>query len=469
MTDASDELSPQTGYVVCASADFASFNLQVLLDYYQPMMSPHTLGLFLALQQQMSPNPLVTNAQPLSSLLMQVNEGFNQVKQGLRQLEGLRLLKSYRRAHDTDLLIFELQPTLTPTEFMNDDLLSVLCLQMVGAERFQKLGQQAKRYQVDVSNFENISHSFFDVFKIDQASQTIDDPVIQQTRTSLDELSNHRVDRQSLPADDFDLHFLAQQLADQGVAEQELQQNRHLILTEHLVYGLDELTLAKLLAQAVDLVSGKLDLNRFKTLVRAQGDKAQSTHAAVASKQPATDSQVIASHNGFSDQEQALIATCTQSRPIDFLAQLKQQTGSGYVSPAEKNTVERLVSNLNPAAVNVLIWYIIGERGNSSLSANFADAIANNWLKQGVNDAASALSAAKNYQKERQTLQTPRKKTYRRKKAVHEKLPKWAQPGYQEEQEEASPEQAAAMRRLLMKGEQKNKQHKRGEKNESSQ
>lgn len=467
MTDANTELSPRTRYVVCASANFYAFNLQVLLDYYQPMMSPHTLGLFLALRQQISETPLVINAQPLSSLLMQVNEGFIQVKEGLAQLEGLRLLKTYRSDSNHDSLILELQPTLTPVEFINDDLLSVLCLQMVGAEQFKKLGQQAKAYQLDLSNYHNVSHSFFDVFKVDQASQSIDDPVIQQSRITLDELSNQRVERNQLPDNDFDFHFLAQQLADQGVSAQELQEYRHLILTEHLVYGFDELTIAKLLAQSVDLVSGKLDIDRFKILVRAQQSPKEPSQFQGPAKP--LDNAAVSSpaNNDFSSQEQALIKACTQARPLDFLTQLKQQTGNGYVSPAEKNTVERLVSNLNPAAVNVLIWYIIGERGNASLSANFADAIANNWLQQGVSDAASALKAAKDYQKNRQSLQSPRKKTYRRKNAVHEKLPKWAQPGYQEKHEEASPEQAAAMRRLLMQGEQQDK-HKRGEKDESS-
>ncbi len=119
-------LSPHTNYVVCAAPDFASFNLQTLIDFYQPIMSPHTLGLFLALRGQLTPNPLVTNAQPLSSLLLQVNAGWQQAKEGLSQLEGLRLLKSFRDAKD-DVLFLELQRTLTPAEFIHDDLLSVLC------------------------------------------------------------------------------------------------------------------------------------------------------------------------------------------------------------------------------------------------------------------------------------------------------------------------------------------------------
>lgn len=459
-------LSPHTNYVVCAAPDFASFNLQTLIDFYQPIMSPHTLGLFLALREQLTPNPLVTNAQPLSSLLLQVNAGWQQAKDGLSQLEGLRLLKSFRDAKD-DVLFLELQRTLTPAEFIHDDLLSVLCLQMVGAEHFKQLSQQALQYQVDLSNYENTTHSFFDVFKLDQNSQTINDPLIQNARDSLTKLVDHRVDKKQLLADDFDFHFLAQQLADQGVSEQELQKHKQLILTEHLVYGLDELSLAKLIARAVDLVSGKLDPQQFKYLIRAQANSSvpKSEPSQTDSTPSTAPSQAT---NDLSDQERSLVATCERMRPIDFLAQLKQQTGSGYISPAEKNTVERLVSNLNPAAVNVLIWYIIGERGNASLSANFADAIANNWLQQGVKDASSALKSAKNYQQNRQSLKRPHK-TYYKKKAVHEQLPKWAQPGYKEQNEEASPEQAAAMRRLLEKGEQASHDSgKRGENNESS-
>lgn len=465
MTELKSDISPQTSYVVVAAGDFANFNLQTLLDYYQPLMSPHTLGLFLALRAQLTPNPLVTNAKPLSSLLSQVNSGFNQVKEAFKQLEGLRLLKTFRQAED-DLLVFELQPTLTPVDFINDDLLSVLCLQMVGDQRFKQLGMLAKQYQLDVSSYQNISHSFFDAFTVDRANQTIDDPAIEKARVALDKMTNQRVDHKALPDDDFDFHFLAQQLVDQGVSEDEIQANRQLILTEHLVYGYDELTIAKLFAQAVDLVSGKFNSDQFKSLARSYSptNKKKAPDSTSLSERK----KVTAGNDHFSDQERSLIHACEQTRPIDFLRQLKQQTASGYVSPSEKNTVERLVSNLNPAAVNVLIWYIIGERGNSSLGANFADAIANNWLQQGVNDAASALTAAKNYQKNRQKLQTSHKKTYRRKKAVHEKLPKWAQPGYEEKNEEASPEQAAAMRRLLMQGEQKGQLGERGENDESS-
>lgn len=457
MTDVDFEFSPHTSFVVCAANDFSSFDLQTLLDYYQPIMSPHALGLFLALKAQLVKQPLVTDAQSVSSLLLRVNVGFNQMKDALCQLEGLRLLQTFHQADNPDLLVFELQRTLTPTEFLRDDLLSVLCLQVVGDERFKQLGEQAKQYQFDLSNYENLSHSFFDVFSIDRESQTVNDPSIQHARQALDRLVNRRVENKQLPESNFDFHFLAQQLADQGVDEQELRQNQHLILTEHLVYGLDELSMAKLLAQAVDLVSGKLDINHFKHLV------CESASQPVAKKSVAEDQAGVSpsesqadDKSDFSDQERALLSACEQARPIDFLRQLKQQTGSGYVSPAEKNTVERLVSNLNSAAVNVLIWYIIGERGNSSLGANFADAIANNWLQQGVNSAASALHAAKSYQRQRQSIQRPRRSNYHKKKAVHEKLPKWAQPGYKEDNEEASPEQAAAMRRLLAAGEQNN-------------
>lgn len=462
------QLTPQTGYVVSASLDYANYNYDTFVNYYLPLMSPVTMGLFSTLQQQLHSHPLTSNRQPVSTLLTRVNMGIHNLREALSQLEAVTLVKSfYRQDAMGELLVLELHPTLTPAQFIQDDLLSVQLLQMVGPDRFKQLSDQASANYLDISDFQNVSHQFFEVFHPDQSGQDHEDPIINHAQQKVDKLTSQRVDAQPVvPQDNFDWHFLAQQLAGAGIDEGVVQQNRHLIQVEHQTYGYDEMTMAQLIQRAVNVVDNHFDADQFKIAARQADTTSKSSHQAQ-SQAPQPVGQLDLS--GLSNEVQELLKQCESQTPMAFLHQLKRQTG-GYVTSAERRTVERIVNggHLSNGAINLLLWYIIGEQGLATLNANLADTIANNWIRAGVHNSVDAWNEIQRHQKarlERQSGNSQRRSYRNQRGTVKEKLPDWAKKGYQPKYQKASPQQVEKSKQALaeLKAMRKQRQSKGGD------
>ena len=448
------ELTPQTHYLIAAAADFSRFNQHVLVDYYQPLMSPSSVGLFLTLKEQLQPWPDFKMSKPISSLLPQLNCGMTALRESLGQLEAVGLVKRFEDVHHhPGLLVFELQATMIPAEVLQDSLLSVQLLQMVGPDRFKELSKKAVAHQADLSSFENISQGFFDVYQPAGSGDMVIDPLINQARERITKYNRGRVDNRALTTDDFDFHFLAQQLAGQGIDSDVIQSQRQLIISEHLTYGFDELAIAKLMVRAVDLGSNQFDSEKFKLIAREVGADKGTTNKQTS---PVSSNELT----DFDEAEQLLIKQCEQLTPINFLRELKKQIHA-YVSPNEQRIVERLVnqSGLGRGAINVLLWYIIADRENANINSSLADAIANSWSAAGVKNAADALKAAQQFKNKNAQRSGRRYTNYRQgKRSRDEQLPQWAQKGYQEKHEQTSEEDAAASEKVIAKGRQHNHQ-----------
>lgn len=441
-------LNPKTGYVVSAALDFTNDHEATFVNYYLPLMSPNALGLFSALKGQLRPQPMISSRQPVTQLLAQLNIGLPAMTEALHQLEAVGLIKTFTRTDEMgEVVVFELHPTLTPAEFIKDDLLSVQLLQMVGPERFKQLSEEAVANYLDVDDLENVSHSFFEVFHPDREGLG-NDPVITTAQQRVDQATARRVTTDPVQNKDFDLHFVAQQLSGADLDAEIVNQYRRLILVEHETYGYDEMAIAKLLERSIDVVNNQFDPEQFKLLAR-NTDAKRSTSAAD-QKQVAAATELDMA--GLPDEVKELLTQCEQQAPMAFLAQLKQQT-NGYVSSNERYTVERLVnqSKLSNGAINLLLWYIIGEQGLATVKASLADAIANNWGRAGVQTSVDAFNEIQRHQEAREQRQNSRRQ-YRRngqKGSIKEKLPEWAQKGYQPKAKAASAEQLAESKRLL--------------------
>lgn len=452
------QILPKTGYVVSASLDLANFNETTFVNFYLPLMSPTTLGLFSALRQEIHSHPLITDRHPVSELLVKVNAGLSTVTEALHHLEAVGLIKTFAH-HDKmgDVVIFELHSTLTPAEFIKDDLLSVQLLAMVGPERFKQLSNQVTDHCLNVDDFENISQSFFDVFHPDHEQNFNADPALQQAQQKISKVTAHRVKQNQISNhDDFSLQLIAQQLSGEGLDPQIVQKYQKLILVEHQTYGYDELALASLIERATNVIDNQFDADQFKLLARQMDVQQQSTV-------PEKNQQVLSNLDlsGLAPEVQELIKQCEQQTPMAFLAQLKHQT-NGYISSAERVIVERLVSQsgLSNGAINLLLWYIIGEQGLGTVKANLADTIANNWGRAGVKTSVDAYNEIRHHQEQREQRHNKRQNYRNRRGSIKEKLPDWAQKDYQPQVKAASAEQIARSKQLLAELRKKQQQKK---------
>ncbi len=152
-------------------------------------------------------------------------------------------------------------------------------------------------------------------------------------------------------SDDFDWPTLIHLLANQPIVSADLENNRDLILLEHQLYGIDAPTMKTLVLRSIDLQT-----NHFYNIVYSSTTKVAEKEA------PVTNG-----NSELTSKDQELLATAKDYSPVEFLQVLKGQTG-GYVTSGERHILTGLVAQekLTQDAINILTWYVISDRGNST-------------------------------------------------------------------------------------------------------
>nr|WP_305069096.1 DnaD domain protein [Limosilactobacillus kribbianus] len=436
--------------MVTGALDFVNFNEQTFVDFYQPILGPVAFSLFYALRSQMMTHPTLADRRLQSELLVQTNAGQTTVGEGLQRLESSGMVVTYHR-HDAqgDVYVYELQATLTPAQFVADNLLSVLLLEEIGEKRFDQLMKQAQAYQLADTDpqLKNVSHHFLDTYRVDQREVVHLPQVIQNAQKRSRPVSIKRV---NTLATDFDWPTLLQLLEGQPLVRTDLTAQRQLIEVEHQLYGIDEPTMARLIRLATDLSSNHFDAQKFKRVVASYYQKAPAEQV----MQAQVPAQSMKNSKDLTDKDRLLLKSADNYAPIEFLQALKEQTG-GYVTAGERNVLTRLVQDgqLPSSVINVLVWYVIADLGNATLKGNFVDAIANDWLRAGVKDGADALMQLKKFNQAKQE-NTPRNRGARRnyrQLQVREKIPEWSKQDQKQKTKKASPEAIARARALQRK------------------
>lgn len=453
---ATTSFDPQAGYLVTASPAFTNFNQETLVRFYQPILGAAAFSILGALQNELHPQPTSSDRQLQSNLLAQLNIGSQEIITGLHRLEATGLVQTYFQ-HDQlgDLYVYELQPTLTPEQFLNDNLLSILLLEQVGEEAFKKLIVTSRRFQLTSKSKQltNISHHFFDEFHVDSRSIGQPPAVINEARrTAQVEQQLKLTDNQEA---DFDWAGLLGMLASQPLIKADIEEQQELILVEHRLYGIDVPTMQKLILRAIDLESNHFNANKFKQLVAANYNVVYTDNKDRVAEEKTSSSDKT--QPGITDKDRQLLKIAETYSPIKFLQILKGQTGGGYVTSSERHLLTRLVNDgkLSSEVINILSWYIIVGHQSANLITNLVDAIANNWIRSGINSGEAALLKLKSSQQSTgKHLNNYRRK---RRQTIKEPMPGWTKKDEKELTKQASDEEVAKLKARLA-NRQKNKE-----------
>ena len=162
------------------------------------------------------------------------------------------------------------------------------------------------------------------------------------------------------------------------------------------------------------------------------------------------EAPVTNKNSELTSKDQELLATAKDYSPVEFLQVLKGQTG-GYVTSGERHILTGLVAQekLTQDAINILTWYVISDRENSTLTANFVDAIANNWLQHGVINGEQAIVQLKTFNKQSQEKKTKTPKKNKWRKTIKEPMPEWSKKDTSELMKKASSQEIAKLRERI--------------------
>lgn len=440
-------ITPQTGYLVTTKASDFQLNTTVFTQLYQPLLSPLAYVLENLLAAQLQERPTLADRRRHSDLMSLLNTGTGKLEAARDQLEAVGLLRTFFQDDEVGpIFVYQLQPLLTATQFFQEDILSTKLLQMVGDQRFKDLAKDVEKYYYDPHQLEETTHGFFDVFTPDQAELAADRQLTGQVQQELSQSTKPT----QVPDDNFDFALLAKQLVQDGLDKKDVQANRQLILTQHLMYGIAEPQMRQLVLQAVNWgVNNQIDSRQFKLVV------AGSFQQSPANKQADSAAPTAEVPADLSAQEQQLVKVAHDLAPVTFLATLKQQTGGGFVTSSEKYIISNLLNQgLAPEVVNILSYDVIVQQELPTLRKNLVDTIANSWQRGKIRSAAAALKEIKTFhQPAKHSRQTKR---YRQRGGrVKEQLPDWATKKDSQSKTKASAAQLRESQQLLAKLKQK--------------
>lgn len=110
------ELIPVDRYTVRSNGVLHDFDRKVLTLLYQPLIGYRALSLYMTLWSELELLSEKETTHHSLMVLMQCN--LKEIYEERLKLEGIGLLKTYVNREEPKLFIYELQPPLTPEQFL---------------------------------------------------------------------------------------------------------------------------------------------------------------------------------------------------------------------------------------------------------------------------------------------------------------------------------------------------------------
>ncbi|GAF35978.1 DnaD domain protein [Lentilactobacillus farraginis] len=451
MLNSENKLTPDSKYLILNASANKELDQAVLTNLYLPIIGRGAVSLYNLLWSMSvnDHNRLVLHKHfELQSIL---DVGVDKLLRYRRKLEAVNLLVTSVSLTSPDSYVYSLREPCTATEFLKTDVLSILLLSRVGEETYNRIVARLFIPTPDVGDVRDVSASLLDVFQIPENTiKNIPGPVNTAKRTI--NANQARIDsKEWLPDDDFDFNLLLDILRPAYVNLESVKAAYPLILSEHVLYGVDEIKMADFIRKATGLVNDKLNQKNLKLIISrsyTQPDIQKRAAAQATAGKSADQNQRKKLDVDSTTQE--IIKISKTHAPIAFLRGIKDQKG-GMVTSGEEWMIRELDSkNILPVeAINILSYYILIVLGHSSLIQNLFNTIADQWSQAHVASAEDAVLAIQNYEADKEKKQQERQKraskyTGRSHRQIVEKLPEWAKKKKEQEKAASKAKKAAA-------------------------
>ncbi|MCL2113397.1 MAG: DnaD domain protein [Streptococcaceae bacterium] len=349
-----------------------SFDAETFTLLYLPIVGSNAFALYQLLT--------TFSTGRISHFLEYLNIGLNPFLESLDKLSGLGLVKVF---DDHTMLYFDVKSPLTYDEFLSDDFYKQLLISRIGENRVTGLSKK-----IEVKG-QNISKKFHEVYKVDFDNEP----------------------KAAVSTDSFDMGAFKSLMDRQGLTFS----NENL---ERLsLYSLAE----------------KFDLNWYELFKKAEStanaDKTLNLSALTRSLSASSEPQVALSSfpKAFAD----LIVSSKSHEPVEFIQQIKSQAG-GFVSGDERKILSNLTKQNLPSEVqNVLIHYILVQQKNASLSSNFVNTLANDWMRNKVFTAEMAVKRILERSESAQIKAQEKQNFTKKQTKIVKEAPKWSNPSYE--------------------------------------
>lgn len=397
---------PVDSYVVINKSNLNDSDRKILSMLYQPIIGNIPVGLYLSLWSDLNKTEVMSNEYTHHHLMTNMKLNLDEIVLARKKLEAIGLLKTYYKTGNVNNYVYELFSPLNVSEFFSNPILAVSLYSSIGKKEYEDLANYFKLPKVNLSEFENISACFSDIYGV--SSKNIEDVTERnmKKKEKLDVLVDNVVD--------FD--FI--ETSTKGLLNNKALNDNIRSLINKLVYlyNFDNITISNIIKNSINEkgMLNEIDLKKNCKNYYSFENKGQVPNLVYKAR------NTIEYDKDIKDLRTKLINCFESVTPYEFL---KAKYKGGNPTSKDVSLLEGLLvdQKLNPGVVNVLIDYVI-RVNDKKLNKNLVEAIASQWKMMEINTVEDAMKQAeKEYRKRNQYREIKDSKN----KKIEEKLPQW--------------------------------------------
>ena len=418
---------PADTFVIINKTCLTEYDKKLILNLYQPIIGGLATTLYFTFWSYLDKSEIFSLEWTHHHLMTSTQLNLDTIVSVREKLEGIGLLKTYYKKNSVNNYIYDLYSPLNAYEFFNNPILSTTLLSNVGKIEFQKLLDYYKLPNFNLTEYENITCSFSDVF------DSVSNP-------NLDYYDNLKgINKNSLDIkDSINLSEMLSLIPDELVNKRAITKDiRQILLKLAFIYNFTNEEMTEIIMNSINL-EHKIDSELLKNNAEKyyKFEHSGTLPTLIYKKQP----EYLRKNITDTSKKSKLIYQFENISPYDFLT---SKNGGIKPSSADLNIVSYLMVDLNmlPGVVNVLIDYVLKINDNK-LNRAFIESIASQWLRHNIKTVEDAMNIAEREYKRRNKVVENKVQT---KKEV--KKPKWFDQNINAS--EASLEEQEAMEKLL--------------------
>lgn len=447
------ELLPIDRYKVSAKGLLHSYDRKVLTMLYQPLVGSKAFSLYMTLWGELEQDRLFGKENTHHSLMVTMQMRLPEIYEERRKLEAIGLLNVYiKKEKDIRMFIYELQPPLSPKQFFDDIVLSIFLYNRLSRTKYNQVKKYFLEETFDFTSYENITHSFNDVFGSFNPEQF--EHVQEELRIPKVTVmpKNETGNAPAIWNDFFDFSLFVEGLSALVPKKSITEQVRECVITLAYVYGVDVLSMQNIVLGAMTEMQ-TIDMERLRKGARDWYQFEHGQALPVLSERVQPHSARTMAEKEPSTQEELLIKQLEEISPKQLL---KEISGGAEATKADLQIVEDVMLNqkLAPGVVNVLIYYVM-LRSDMKLAKTYVEKIAGHWARKKVSTVSEAMALAKEENRQYQEWAETKKKGRPSTKTVRkEMVPDWLKA---ESKESSSDKKKASSKRKTNKLEEERK------------
>jgi len=394
-----NKLTPADSFVVLRKTLLNDNDRYLLTLLYQPIIGSCAINFYFTLWALLN-GTILTKEKTHHYLMAVMHLDLEKINQARERLEAIGLLKTFVKEGSVNNYVYELYAPLTPESFLKNPILTASLRKNLGQYEFKKLTDFFSVEEIALTEYQDISKKFADVFQITNY-EVSDGDFLDQKVNEIDVDGEINLD-----------------LILQGINEDLL--NHKLITNDEkrflknlaLIYNLNDEIFKELIIGSINQYK-KIDLIKLRKKCEGfyQYENDGKLPTLAFKKQPENKRSLKTNV----DKRNQMIYFFETTTPRDFLF---LKNNSTTISKNEQKILSYLLLDLklNPGVVNVLIDYVL-RINDHKLIKNFVETIASQWKRAKIETVSQAMEFAEQEFKKRKNYRTSKKKT--------ENIPDW--------------------------------------------